>query len=56
LAFAAICQKRGCYTKAKAASAIEWGLEEESEYSKEEIVDEEIEWVSTNKEEEKQND
>ncbi|GKD96974.1 hypothetical protein Tco_1380871 [Tanacetum coccineum] len=44
-------------SKAKAESAIDWGLDNESYYSEEEHVDEEeIEWVSTNDEEEHQDD
>ncbi|GJW32740.1 hypothetical protein Tco_0052772 [Tanacetum coccineum] len=43
-------------SEAKADSTINWGLEEKSEYSKEETVDEEIEWLTTYEEEEKKDD
>nr|GEV77660.1 hypothetical protein [Tanacetum cinerariifolium] len=42
--------------EAKGDFAIDWGLKEKSEYSKEETIDEEIEWVSIDEEEEKQDD
>ncbi|GKB87776.1 hypothetical protein Tco_0960048 [Tanacetum coccineum] len=42
--------------KAKADSAIDWGSENKSDYSKEDKVDEEIEWLTTDEEEEKQDD
>ncbi|GKB95490.1 hypothetical protein Tco_0981627 [Tanacetum coccineum] len=43
-------------SKAKGDFAIDWGSEEESEYSEEENVDEEIEWLTTDEEEEKKDD
>ncbi|GKC85302.1 hypothetical protein Tco_1141019, partial [Tanacetum coccineum] len=43
-------------SKAKGDSTIDWGSEEESEYSEENKIDEEIEQVSTDEEEEKQDD
>ncbi|GJZ04269.1 hypothetical protein Tco_0537544 [Tanacetum coccineum] len=42
--------------EAKVDSAIDWGSENKSDYSKEDKVDEEIEWLTTNEEEEKQDD
>ncbi|GJT43670.1 hypothetical protein Tco_0952385 [Tanacetum coccineum] len=43
-------------SEAKGDSAIDWGSKEDSEYSEENKVDEEIEWVFTDEEEEKQDD
>ncbi|GJU30767.1 hypothetical protein Tco_1174356 [Tanacetum coccineum] len=43
-------------SKAKAEYTLDWGSEEESEYSEEETVDEEIEWLTTDEEEEKKDD
>ncbi|GKF60549.1 hypothetical protein Tco_0177335, partial [Tanacetum coccineum] len=43
-------------SKAKADYTLDWGSEEESEYSEEETVDEEIEWLTTDEEEEKKDD
>ncbi|GJS95315.1 hypothetical protein Tco_0802283 [Tanacetum coccineum] len=42
--------------EAKGESANVWGSEEDSEYSKEENIDEEIEWLTTDEEEEKKDD
>ncbi|GJV15538.1 hypothetical protein Tco_1360861 [Tanacetum coccineum] len=42
--------------KAKANVILDWGLEQESEYTEEDNDDENIEWVDTNKEEEKNDD
>ncbi|GJU97772.1 hypothetical protein Tco_1327043 [Tanacetum coccineum] len=43
-------------SEAKVDRVINWGSEEKSEYSKEETIDEEIEWVSIDEEEEKKDD
>ncbi|GJU00282.1 hypothetical protein Tco_1110620 [Tanacetum coccineum] len=42
--------------KAKADITLDWGLEEDSEYSEKENVDEEIDWVYFDEEEEKKDD
>ncbi|GJU06340.1 hypothetical protein Tco_1122770 [Tanacetum coccineum] len=43
-------------SEVKGDFAIDWGSKEESEYSEEENVDEEIEWLTTHEEEEKKDD
>ncbi|GJW13543.1 hypothetical protein Tco_0017676 [Tanacetum coccineum] len=44
------------FSEAKADVTLDWGSEEESEYSKEENIDEEIDWVYSDEEEEKKDD
>ncbi|GKA33187.1 hypothetical protein Tco_0719554 [Tanacetum coccineum] len=42
--------------EAKADAILDWGSKEESEYSEEETIDEEIEWLTNDEEEEKKDD
>ncbi|GKG01606.1 hypothetical protein Tco_0306311, partial [Tanacetum coccineum] len=46
----------GVISAAKVDVILDWGSENENDYSKEENVDEEIDWVYSNEEEEKKDD